>query len=459
MVLPLILSALWLTLLMAAFWLAPYNDFCHEVLMNPYVRRYGSFGVVPLILTLFPFARRHLFRRYFQAVGNDQEFSEWQTRFVMPTETFLPQRLGHDLMQKRVLLLLGESGIGKTSYFRYLTGYYALNSNKRLPPGAVVPVFLPLKRHRDKTPEEIFAVQLAKYGDLTDSDLTGRFLLQGGFLILIDGLNEVGEKTLRDTVSFVDKLRRANYFCMSSQVTFPDFDGIEKRKLQVLDQEKIRQLIRARLDPNKAETIINILKPDTYRLFGVPQDLEFALELVSKNSPLPLTRTELYEATLKPAFDSWKESQLSTYEELLCHRAYEMLSTRSESFERKENPLPEEIRNTLLENKFLIPRSGQFYFRHDLIRAYLAAKYFARQWRDLLAEAPVNDNWRSMLEFAILRPMTVEGTRDLLYALLEKESELARDLFNWMEEEHPQLTQGWANDFDRRYGKLTRKLA
>lgn len=457
-VLPVMFSAFWLVLLVVAFCLAPYNDFCHEVLMNPFVRRYGSFGVVPLILTLFPFARRHLFRRYFRALRADEEFSEWQTRFVMPTETLLPERLGQALAQKSVLLFLGESGIGKTSYFKYLMGYYALNSSKGLPPGNVVPVFLPLKRHRDKTPGEIFAGQLEKYGGLTDADLNSRFLMKGGFLILIDGLNEVGEKTLGETNSFVDKLRRVNYFCMSSQVTFPDFEGIEKRELHVLDQERIRKLIRARLDEGKADSIINLLDADTYKLYGVPQDLEFAIELVSKNNPLPLTRTELYEATLKPVFDSWKESGQSNYEDLLCHRAYEMLSSRSESFDRKENALPDEIRNDLLENKFLIRRSGQFHFRHDLIRAYLAAKYFTPKWRVLLAQgATVNENWRSMVEFFILQSQSSDQTRDLLYALLENNGRLAKDLFNWIEEQHPGLTENWADGFDRRYGKVSRK--
>jgi hypothetical protein len=56
-----------------------------------------------------------------------------------------------------------------------------------------------------------------------------------------------------------------------------------------------------------------------------------------------------------------------------------------------------------LKKKIILGIIEHYYFRHDLIRAYLAAKYFMRQWQTLLNEdnVTVDINWRSILEFTI----------------------------------------------------------
>src|SRR5262249_44282272 len=153
-----------------------------------------------------------------------------------------------------------------------------------------------------------------------------------------------------------------------------------------LDKEAIKKILSDRLG-SQAEKIVAIFYDELYREYEIPQDLELAIDLIEKGQPLPRSKLELYEATLKPIFNSWKKMNLD-YEEMLCRRAYEML-LKKESFESAEVSLPTEIRNSLEEGKLLFHRGGQYQFRHDLIRAYLAAKYFKPRWRQLL----VADVW------------------------------------------------------------------
>jgi len=441
----------WLVLIALLVLLAPYNLFCQRLLMNPFVRKIGSLWLIPAVITLSPVVRRHLLKRYFREVAKDPEFSQWQKRFVLPSEDFAVETMSKRIREHRVIFLLGQSGIGKTSYFKYLVSWCATNK-KYLP--KVVPVFLPIKFYRGQPVKEIFITQLTKYGAITDLTLSASFLYEGGFLIFIDGLNEVDEDAIRDIISFQDQLKRVNYFFLSSQEPYPEFNNTETIQVILLDKDKIQEILRHRLS-GKADEVIKQFNDALYSAYGVPQELELAVDLVKQGQPLPRSKLQLYEATLKPIFDSWKAANLD-YEERLYRRAYEMLS-RGESFENDKSPMPVEIRNRLDQDKLLMRRGDQFQFRHDLIRAYLAAKFFTPRWRQLIKEdVRLDVNWNSMFTFAILNSNDPTETKALLFAVLEKSAPLAKDLFNWLEKEHPNLVKNWADDFDREYGRVMR---
>jgi hypothetical protein len=441
-------GTIYLVLILFAIVLAPFSDFWHGLLMNPWLRTVGSLGLIPIALTIFPPVRRHILKRYFGGVRDDEEFSAWQTRFVIPTEGFFPNTFGTVLTEKRKLLLQGVAGIGKTSYLKYLTGYYV--RQKKTPPLGIVPVLFPLVRYQGELPENIFTAQLARYGQLTDEKLNNWFLQSGGFLIFIDGLNEVDESMRQKISAFVDRYSNANYFCISSQHSYPEFADIERVQLAALSEDKIKEFLQKRLGEEQAQAILKEFGENIAEIYNIPHDLEFAIEFKESNPafPIPRSKMELYEATLAPMLNGWVEEGRTDYSALLFQRAYVMLCTGDAYFDNSEVPLPDDLRDGLVEKKFLIPRSTHYLFRHDLVRSFLASKYFTSRWQELLSdeELKIDDNWRTMLEFVLLN-LRRDEVRDVLERTLITNKRLAGELFSWLEVTNPSICSEWATDF------------
>ena len=128
-----------------------------------------------------------------------------------------------------------------------------------------------------------------------------------------------------------------------------------------------------------------------------------------------------------------------------------MLISQNTSFEEGDVLLPSEVRNRLVEKKLLVRRGERYQFRHDLVRAYLAATYFADNWSHLFGDKVViESNWRPMLEFAILR-LSSKDIEELFNGLLRRNRQMAEDLFKWLNQSYPKLCRDWADDFRRRY--------
>ena len=70
-----------------------------------------------------------------------------------------------------------------------------------------------------------------------------------------------------------------------------------------------------------------------------------------------------------------------------------------------------------------------------------------RQWQTLLNEdnVTVDINWRSILEFTIFELGTKQASevKDLLFAVLKKNKDVAGELFNWLQYLYPNLCESW----------------
>ncbi len=369
-----IAGAIYFVLILLLIIMAPFSGFCQHLLMNPWVRRLGSFGAIPIILTVFPPARQHLLRRYFRGLKKEKDFSEIQETFVIPAEEFLPNTFGTLLLKERKLLLLGQTGIGKTSYFEYLTGYYARNKNTS--PSRAIPIFLPLRRYQGEVPENMFTAQLNAFGQLSDRELNSWFLQKGGFLIFIDGLNEVDEPTRNRISAFVDQHSKTNYFCISSQHLYAEFANIRQVSLASLTEDKILEFLHCRLSDEQVQIIVKQFAGNISQVYKIPHDLHFAVEFKKRNpeSRIPQSKKELYEATLSPILRSWVEDGRTDYPDLLFHRAYTMLCSGQAFFDNSDAPLPDDLTARLAEERYLVRQSSHYLFRHDLVRSFLASK-------------------------------------------------------------------------------------
>jgi hypothetical protein len=333
-------------------------------------------------------------------------------------------------------------------------------------------VFVPLARYQGVEPAEMLHAQLERYGRLTDKKLTDWFLRQGGFLFLLDALNEVDEHTRQVVNRFVDQSRNSSYFCLSSQQRYQEYAWLETVKLASLNREKIQALLKQQLGEEQAATVIGQITPETYEIYTIPQDLLLAITLIKQGKTLPRSKRELYSESLAPVFQDWIVAGQADFPDLLTSRAYEMLCTHDPFFDQPSSPLPADLTDKLVEKKILIKRGDRLLFQHDLVRAYLSSRHFVQQWNAvsigtdsgvaskcdaLLAdpELTIDPNWRSMLEFTILDLATTQATRDLLFAVLRKNRPLAAELFKWIKQLHPTLVAGWEEEFNLTYGRIS----
>jgi len=451
--LPPFIISVWLAVLFIIIALSPKINFFHNALMNPYLRNCGSLWLFPLLATLIPPIRKFILIRYTRNIKSDDDFSRWLKDFVIPHEDFIPEKFSKLLInKKRKLFLSGQSGIGKTVYFKYLMGLYA--SRKLLVPKNIIPVFIPTVRYQGKSFEEMFHAQLSNFGGITDKKLTKRFLEQGPYMIFIDGLNEVDEGT-RKEINSVDKYSKVNYFCLSSQEYYHEFSWIDEVKMRTLDKEQVNYLLCQRLGKEKAGMTIEQFTKETYDFYKIPQNLEFAIEMIEDKQFLPKSEYELYDGVLSPILDKWTQDGRSDYSDLINKRSYDMLCAKEQYFNPAQSPFPAGLLNPLaVRKKFLIPREGNYIFRHDLVRSYLASRYFAPRWRELVNDEMivVDINWDAMLKFTVQSINQSNEIKALLFSLLRKNRDLVGKLFKWLRGSYPDLCQDWSDEFISRFG-------
>jgi hypothetical protein len=470
---PLIISIavpiFWLCILAVMIGLAPVSESVNTLLMNPWLRNVSSFGLIPLTLSVSASVRRHMLKRYIGNLRNDKSFAEWLQRYQMPDEQFSAFKFGERLSKERVLQVTGQSGIGKTSFLKYLTAAYANgsslptvsnNASQNLPSATdtvaeshskyFVPVFVPLVRYQGQKADEMVAAQLASYGSLTDRQIVAWYIQQGEFLFLFDGLNEVDEGTRSEINRFVDLGRRKNLFCVSSQETYPAMAWIAAVKMSYLTSENVKEIVVSSLGMQAAKAALSQFKEATFVLYKVPQDLEFLIQMCREHpeTKVPQSKSQLYDCVLNPVFEKWNEEGRNDFAEVLAKRAYEMIKSRDPLLSGTVLQFPGELTSPLLFKKLLVQRDDKFYFQHNLVRDYLGSIYLQTDWRALLKdETTVDSNWVEMLKFLIARFEDSRPCKDMLYLLIDKNRRIAGELFNWLQSERPDLSRDWSAEF------------
>ncbi len=347
-------------------------------------------------------------------------------------------------------------------------------------------MLVPLKAFsgEQKNLNDLIYDQLQAYGGITDKDLVIEFIKDGGFLFLIDGLNEI-EDNKRDSVKhFINFNGKSNFICISSQVIYEDLN-LEHQEMAQLDKETIKEFIQKKVlaeenrdthikekptgeetstDQEKVEAVIKYFPSNYDTIYKNPQELEFAIQIAREKKEVPPSKDLLYKKLFEPVLENWNQDEdKQQFSRILYERAFEMLAKPDPSFDCPEQPLLKEIQNQLLEKKFLIKRGTHYLFKHDLIRASLAMKYFVSNWEaELTNPSPkVTRDWESMLELFLLNQVespNPNGNLGKFFSLLIKKNiSLSRDLFNDLETTHPQVMDPLKPEFDAEIGQAYRK--
>jgi hypothetical protein len=444
--------------------LAPYVLYCHRLLMNPFLRNWASFGAVPLLLTTVPLLRRHIFRRYLRTMAHDEKFKALAAKYVVPEDHFEPAKFGETLAKERVIALHGQSGIGKSAFLSSFAYRCASGSAEQRFPLRLTPVFLDLSIVGDQTPAAVVRAELHKHGDLTDEKLADALLDYGGFLFLFDGLNEVSEAAQKAIVQFVDVRRNHNCACVSTQIVTDELRRISSLvSVAPLSEDKIRYLVRMeakdwktgrlRFDP---DILLEGFTPVTFSISRVPFQLELVIEIWEASKKIPKDLDDVYSFALGSVVDRqrWAERGHGDYPDILCELAFKML-TGKRPYDPKTDYLPDEVKSELAARKLLVDRGNVLEFRHDRVRAYLAAHYLAPRWRALLSAETtlIDQNWDAMLEFYLAIEKSADAAKGMMFLLARKDIDASVRLNHWGRENRPELFASWQDEFSKEIGR------
>ncbi|KYC43398.1 hypothetical protein WA1_11195 [Scytonema hofmannii PCC 7110] len=229
------------------------------------------------------------------------------------------------------LLIWGKPGAGKTTFLKHLVLHSIQQEKKQ-----EIPIFISLKAFSDEENEQNFLDAIKQ--DLSDyisdpSQFVQNLLEQGRCLILLDGLDEVGE-TKSDRIyqsidTFVKKFPKNRFVltCRSgaADYIFPDFTEVE---MADFDDSQVEIFVRKWFAPN--------------------EDLKLAdslLEKIEKNRAIEeLTANPLLLTMLCLVFDDRYELPRNQYS--LIHDAVEILLRKWDASRRIERSVT---------NKFNLP--------------------------------------------------------------------------------------------------------
>jgi sugar lactone lactonase YvrE len=278
----------------------------------------GVFTKFPLIhrtILNYNWARRHLCRQLQQGYLDSlaiptpyipQAVYQATDPLAKPLELAnLEEFLSRIFTTSNHALLLGRSGTGKSVLLRCLVrlaaaGFLEGQSRK-------LPVLLDLRTRPigGRKVEEVISEELKGHGLELPNDIIQFFLQKGGFLIMVDSLNEVDVNLVKNEFQAFLNRNAHNRVLMASQL-----DLLERRDIQVFNL--------AEITPNQAEEYLtqvagrdlwDRLPTEVQALTHNPQDLALIGEVLKELAPeeVPTHRADLYRELLnrETALQDW----------------------------------------------------------------------------------------------------------------------------------------------------------
>ncbi len=252
-----------------------------------------------------------------------------------------------DLLQHNdALVVLGDPGAGKTTFLKYLALRLATGLGEGLGLSVHLPMLVPLSAYANALAKSEVRLDdfIAQYFhdrgiDLPLDAMLGEALRQGGVLVLLDGLDEVQDLGLRQTVvrrvmDFYTFHRRAgNKFVLTSRVVGyrevrPTGEGLAECTLVDFEADEIEAFVErwtaaieraARGDTALAaqeaarerEELLDAIQrnPGVRRLAANPLLLTILALMKRQDVTLPERRVELYEQYVRTLLSSWNRAR------------------------------------------------------------------------------------------------------------------------------------------------------
>lgn len=253
-----------------------------------------------------------------------------------------PQSVLKLVQENAGLVIVGDPGAGKTTFLKYLTLQLALNQDVGL--GQRLPILLPLSAYANELAKREIALpdfiplyyqRLLGKKSLPIETLLDVALEQGQALLLLDGLDEVKERTQRDlvvkrvTAFFALQKERGNKVVLTSRIVGyrevrPVADGLAECTLADFEAEEITQFVNQwttaieraahgetetarRAATVEREALLEALQHNrgVRRLAANPLLLTILAVMKRQGVVLPERRVQLYEKYVQALLSHW----------------------------------------------------------------------------------------------------------------------------------------------------------
>jgi len=371
--------ALDLTVFIILLYKARRSKKAFDILTGPFIGKpFAYFGFAILHWTR---ARLWVFERYYQELKNDYDTErqfiprklerlDWALSGSRADPPLTTDSLSRELAERSPhVCVVGNPGSGKTEMvysllYRYFQEGTLDRSWRRY---GFIPIVI---RVRDSEPmpiDRLATIALSTRGfTFNDGEFTGRLIQLGGFLIILDGLNE---GRLDDQLRKYDKPKSLRLL-MTSQTSLSSTDVVHYKLPDVSDslsKELLKVLIVDNAKKKRAEEVSPKLLEEVHSGY----EIRLIAELIDGGQELPVYQLELFRLVADHAFV--KASRVPR--QAVCEMALSLWQTGQRAFTATGALLMSDL-EALATTKILVQQRDRFEFCHDQMRDYLAACYW-----------------------------------------------------------------------------------
>jgi len=333
---------------------------------------------------------------------------------------------------KTPMLMVGESGIGKTSLLQQILLDKARTCLEHR--SDVVPVLVKLGQYsRSRSVLELISEALISKGTSIAPSQLPSLLRDGRFIILFDAFDEVFEPSVpeveREVQSLMDNYPKCKIVITTRHFRLPRLTPIRRYELQPLSHQKIEAFARMYLGSDCRAFLDEIARKGLVRVASNTLLLTLLILLYLREGKLPRSRGQILQAVVDRVCD-WDQHKAERFmpslpwkirEELLTQLAFSSLSSGKsyaldkQSVEmtlaevlsglenRRQVPLGltlDQVLNSLAATGFILRTDEGIVFWHRAFVEHFAAAEIARRLEsapDLLEELIKKPEWEDVL--------------------------------------------------------------
>jgi hypothetical protein len=325
----------------------------------------------------------------------------------------------------------GRPGCGKTELVHEICHQYTQSSSlrKAWAKHRTIPVPMGIRDCTVTNPKdpvvELVAKSMAQFRfRLGDEGFLSSLLDCGDFLLVFDGLNEA---TLDPQVADFAVTHPSVGIIATSQTAAPA-GKFEEYQLPVITGSFAKDLLRLWLAPSLAESVIDG-SPQLWSEIRSGYDVALVARLALAGKQVPRGRLELFDLSLRESLHIFGEG--GTELALVCRVAWQLWLSGRRQFE-PDGQLTAEVIAALDRANLVALRGNLYEFSHDLMRAYLAARWLAVHSPSLAAVQSSLDQaevWKLAREeqdsvFTFLTNLVDDATLEALYRFAIDDADL-----------------------------------